>query len=325
MASHSAFEEDEDTQQLSSPVDVSTTESAQTGTLLVGIPTYNEEIAIGSVVSQAQQYADQVIVVDDGSTDKTVPIARNLGATVIEHDENKGKGGAIRTLMNYAAGVDGINGLIVLDGDGQHIPEDIPNVAGPVLTGECDISIGSRYVEQEETETPIHRRFGQRVLDYLTMGSSGENLSDTQSGFRALSPKAISELNLRTDGMGVESEMISEAADRKLDIEEVSIDVRYDGVDGQTFNPFTHGLSVAAFVTQLIRDRHPLLFFGVPALALLAGGGGLLLHTAFLYQSTAAFHQWRALVSGFLLLTGVVCLFSALVLSQVKNMISQDK
>ncbi|GAB3411252.1 glycosyltransferase family 2 protein [Haloparvum alkalitolerans] len=292
-------------------------------TIVAGIPTYNEEIAIGSVVSEAQQYADEVVVVDDGSTDNTVRIAQNVGATVIKHEENKGKGGAIRTLMKYTTNIDGVDSLVILDGDGQHLPEDIPDVVEPVLEGDCDISIGSRYVEQEETETPLHRRFGQRVLDTLTLGSSGENLSDTQSGFRAFSPEAASSLNLQTDGMGVESEMISEAANRELKIDEVPIDVRYDGIDGQTFNPLAHGLSVAVFVTQLIRDRHPLLFFGVPALLLLGVGGALLLQTAYLYQTTAAFHQWRALISGFLVLTGIVCLFSALVLSQVKNMVSR--
>ncbi|TKX72469.1 glycosyltransferase family 2 protein [Halorubrum sp. GN11GM_10-3_MGM] len=297
-------------------------ESVESAKIVVGIPTYNEEIAIGSVVTEAQRYADEVVVADDGSTDNTVQIARNVGATVIEHEENKGKGSAIRTLMQYTTDVNGVDSLVVLDGDGQHLPEDIPKVVEPVLTEECDISIGSRYVETDETETPLHRRFGQRVLDYLTMGSSGENLSDTQSGFRAFSPEAVSRLNLRTDGMGVESEMISEATDRELDIDEVPIDVRYEEVDGQTFNPFVHGLNVAAFVTKLIRDRHPLLFFGVPALVLLGVGGGLLLHTAFLYQTTAAFHQWRALISGFLVLTGVVSLFSALVLSQVRNMVA---
>jgi len=294
---------------------------AVSDTVVAGIPTYNEEIAIGSVISGAQQYADEVVVVDDGSTDNTVQIARSVGATVIEHEENKGKGGAIRTLLQYTTNTD-VDSLVVLDGDGQHLPEDIPDVTEPVLEGDCDISIGSRYVDQEETETPLHRRFGQRVLDYLTLGSSGENLSDTQSGFRAFSSEAASRLTLRTDVMGVESEMISEAVDRELDIEEVPIDVRYEGVDGQTHNPLKHGLSVATFVTKLIRDRHPLLFFGVPAVVLLGLGGGLLLHTAYLYQTTAAFHQWRALISGFSVLTGVLCIFSGLVLSQVRNMVT---
>lgn len=286
----------------------------------MGIPTYNEEIAIGSVVVAAQQYAKEVIVVDDGSCDNTVEIAESAGATVLEHEENVGKGGAMRTLLEHVD-EDDLDGLVILDGDGQHIPEDIPDVADPVVNGDTDVAIGSRYIAEEETETPLHRRFGQRVLDVLTLGSSGANLTDTQSGFRTLSPDAISRLNIRTDGMGVESEMISDAVDHELDITEVPIDVRYDGVDGQTHNPLRHGLSVAVFVLQLIRDRHPLLFFGVPALAMLGFGGGLLLHTAYLYQTTGAIHQWRALISGFSVILGVLCLFSGLVLSQVRNII----
>ncbi len=105
---------------------------AEFDTLIVGIPTYNEEIAIGSIVVESQQYADEVIVVDDGSSDNTVRIARNAGATVIEHEENKGKGGALQTLLGSVDDRD-IDGLVLIDGDGQHIPEDIPEVARPVL------------------------------------------------------------------------------------------------------------------------------------------------------------------------------------------------
>ncbi len=291
--------------------------------VVVGIPTYNEEVAIGTVVVQAQRYADEVVVVDDGSSDDTVQIALDAGATVIEHEVNRGKGGAIRTLMQHVRNGDDVDALVVLDGDGQHLPVDIPDVVDPVLEGECEVSIGSRYVEQEQTETPLHRRFGQRVLDYLTLSSSGENLSDTQSGFRGLSPDAVSRLNLRTDGMGVESEMINEAVDHDLEIEEVSIDVRYEGVDGQTHNPFKHGLSVAVFILQLIRDRHPLLFFGVPGAIGLVAGGLIAFHSAWRYQTTGVFHQWRILLSGFAILVGVLGLFGGLILSQMRNMIAK--
>jgi len=322
MAQHQS-QETENATEFSSPVGVSTTSGTETDTVTVGIPTYNEEIAIGSVVVQARRYADEVVVVDDGSSDETVSIATEAGATVIEHEVNRGKGGAIRTLMQHVRDQDDVDALVVLDGDGQHLPEDIPDVVDPVLEEECDVSIGSRYVEQEQTETPLHRRFGQRVLDYLTLGSSGENLSDTQSGFRALSPEAVSHLNLRTDGMGVESEMINEAVDHDLEIEEVPIDVRYEGVDGQTHNPFKHGLSVAVFILQLIRDRHPLLFFGVPGAVGLIAGGIVALHTAWLYQTTGAFHQWRILLSGFAILVGILGVFGGLVLSQMRNMITK--
>ena len=305
----------------SNPVSDGTTRAFQTEKrIVVGIPTYNEEVAIGSVVLNSQQYADEVIVVDDGSSDQTAEIAAQAGATVIKHPENKGKGGAIKTLLSHAQNRD-LDALVLLDGDGQHVPRDIPDVADPVLQEECDLTIGSRYLGEEKTETPLHRRFGQRVLDYLTLGSSGQNLTDTQSGFRAFSPDALATLNIRTDGMGVESEMIGEASENNLDIKEVPIDVRYDEIDGQTYSPMQHGLTVAVFITQLIRDRHPMLFFGMPALFMLIAGGGVMTHSAWLYQTTGTFHQWRVIISGFTILVGTICLFCGLVLSQVQTMI----
>ena len=288
--------------------------------IVVGIPTYNEEVAIGSVVLNSQQYADEVIVVDDGSSDQTVEIAAQAGATVIRHKENTGKGGAIRTLLSHMQARE-LDALVLLDGDGQHVPADIPDVVEPVLKGDCDMTIGSRYKEGEATETPLHRRFGQRVLDYLTLGSSGQNLTDTQSGFRAFSPEAVSTLHIQTDGMGVESEIIGQVADEGLDIKEVPIDVRYDGINGQTYSPVQHGLTVVAFLTQLIRDRHPLLFFGLPALFMLMVGGAVMMHSAYLYQTSGAFYQWRIIISGFTILLGTLSLFCGLVLSQVQNMI----
>ncbi|QLD88779.1 glycosyltransferase family 2 protein [Natronomonas salina] len=305
----------------SNPASVDTSREFQTDDrIIVGIPTYNEEVAIGSVVLNSQQYADEVIVVDDGSTDQTVEIATQAGATVIKHPENKGKGGAIKTLLSHAQNRD-LDALVLLDGDGQHVPRDIPDVVEPILQKECDFTIGSRYLDEETTETPLHRRIGQRVLDYLTLGSSGQNLTDTQSGFRAFSPGAVAKMNLRTDGMGVESEMIGEATANNLDIKEVPIDVRYDNIDGQTYSSMQHGLTVAAFITQLIRDRHPMLFFGVPALLMLIAGGGVMTHSAWLYQATGQFHQWRVIISGFTILVGTICLFCGLVLSQVQHMI----
>ncbi|SDY74966.1 glycosyltransferase family 2 protein [Halopenitus persicus] len=293
----------------------------QESSTVVGIPAYNEAVGIGSTILAAQEYADEVVVVDDGSTDQTAAIAETAGATVITHDDNQGKGKAVQRLFAHARQMN-YDVLVLLDGDGQHLPEDIPSVVKPIVEDECDIAIGSRYLEQEETETPLHRRFGQRVLDLLTFGSSGTNVTDSQSGFRALSPEAVSNLQIRAEGMGVESEMISSGVENDLEISEVPIDVRYEEVDGQTHNPFRHGLQVAIFLTQLIRDRHPLLFFGVPALFLLTVGAGVMTHSAYLYQTTGAFHQWRILLSGTAIMTGILSLFCGLVLSQIDNMIN---
>ena len=295
-------------------------ESPDSDRILVGIPAYNEEIGIGSTILAAQQYSDTVVVVDDGSTDNTVSVAAQTEANVIEHNENVGKGGAVQTIFEYAYGHD-FDALVLLDADGQHVPEEIPDVAQPVLDDDVDMTIGSRYVEADQTETPLYRRFGQQVLDVLTTGSTNSELTDTQSGFRAFSPEAVDELTLSTDGIGVESEMISEAAEKGLELDEVPIDVRYEGVDGQTYNPLQHGLTVVMFVLQLIRDRHPLLFFGVPGILLLLGGSGLGLQSAYLYQTTGAFHQWRVISGGFGILLGTLCVFCALMLSQIRNMV----
>lgn len=296
-------------------------ENSQSSHVLVGIPAYNEAIGIGSMVHSVREFADSVLVVDDGSSDATADIAEAAGAEVIEHETNRGKGAAIRTILSEAA-TQQIDALVLIDGDGQHIAEDIPSVVTPVIENETDVAIGSRYLECEADETPLYRRFGQKTLDFLTVGSSGIALTDTQSGFRALSPRAIEELTIRTDGIGVESEMIDQATSTGLNVEEVPIDVRYEGVDGQTYNPLQHGLSVVIFLLQLIRDKHPLMFFGLPGIIALVFGGGLAVNAALLYQSTGAFHQWRITISGFLILVGIMSLFSGLVLNQVSNMIA---
>ena len=291
--------------------------------VIVGVPAYNEEIGIGSVVLATQQYADRVVVVDDGSSDETARIARQAGAEVVEHETNYGKGRAVRTMFEYLQSEE-FDAFVMIDGDGQHTAEDLPEVTEPVLAGDADIVIGSRYLEfDDEDETPRYRRFGQQVLDRLTGRASGADLTDTQSGFRAFTPDAVTSLELRSDGMTVESEMIDSAVREELTIEERPISVRYDGIDGQTLNPMHHGLSVTLFVLKMIRDRHPLAFFGLPGLVLLLAGTGVGLHSAIVYQSTGVFHSWRVLVAGLVTIIGVLGVFCGLILNRISNMISE--
>jgi hypothetical protein len=239
---------------------------------LIGIPAYNESVGIGSTVLAAQAFADEVVVIDDGSDDDTAAIIAETEATLLEHDTNEGKGQALRTFFEYARD-SAHESFVVLDGDGQHYPDDIPAVVEPIEDGAADLVVGSRYLEgSADDETPFHRRVGQQVLDYLTFGTSGTKLTDTQSGFRAFSGEAIETLSIETNGMGVESEMIAAAQDSTLTITERPIDVRYEGVDGQTLNPVQHGVGVAAFLVGSIRKRQPLLFYGMPG-AVLVGLG----------------------------------------------------
>jgi len=297
-------------------------EDQQLSNVIVGIPAYNEEVGIGSIVLSVQQLTENVLVVDDGSSDATAEIAREAGAKVICHETNRGKGAAIQTILAEAQSSE-FEALVLIDGDGQHLAEDIPSVAKPVLSEDADIVIGSRYLEDDEDETPLYRRFGQRTLDWLTAGSSGTSLTDSQSGFRALTPETVETLTIRTDGIGVESEMIDQATDNGFDIEEVPIDVKYEGIEGQTYNPLRHGLTVVVFLLRLIRDRHPLMFFGLPGLLVLGAGSLISTNAALLYHSSGAFHQWQILIGIFMILLGMMSLFSGLILNQVANMVEK--
>ena len=226
--------------------------------VVVGIPAYNEENGIGSIVLGVERYADDVVVVDDGSTDRTPAILEQADVTVLQHERNRGKGAAIRTLLAHARDVD-CDALVLLDADGQHDPADVPRLAEPVVTDDADVVVGSRYLAREESgdETPVYRRLGQVVLDYCTARVTGSDLTDTQSGYRALSPTALERLSLTTDGMGVESEMIDSATSEGLTIVERAIRARYDDLEGQTYNPIAHGLAVLAFLVRLATRRGP--------------------------------------------------------------------
>ncbi len=149
------------------------------------IPAFNEEVAIGSVVLLSREHVDEVLVVDDGSTDRTASVAEMAGARVLRHHKNLGKGAALKTGFQ-ATDADVI---VTLDADGQHDPAEIPKLMEPIIRGEADIVNGSRYLHGTDENTPRYRRVGQKILDTATNISTGLEITDTQSGFRAFSSR----------------------------------------------------------------------------------------------------------------------------------------
>lgn len=226
--------------------------------ILVAMPAYNEEKYIGSLVTKAREYADEVLIVDDGSTDGTPEVARLAGATVIQHKKNKGYGAAVQSILAEAKRISP-DILVLLDADSQHNPGEIPRLVEPISQG-FDLVIGSRKLLRDNI--PLYRRIGQGVISYFCYILSGEKLSDSESGFRVFSRKAVGMLELREDGMSVSAETIAKAAEKGLKITEIPISITYTR-DGSTLNPVRHGFGVLSRIIAMILERRPLLFFGL--------------------------------------------------------------
>src|SRR2546430_2419154 len=156
--------------------------------ILVAIPAFNEGPTIGSVVLKARQFASEVVVIDDGSGDDTAETAALAGAHVIRHARNLGKGAAIRSGWLYAR-ERRLDALVLLDGDHQHDPNDIPRLLEPILTGKADVVLGVRW--GKTSSMPVYRRVGKRMLDYATAAIvKNAAVTDSQCGFRGFSERA---------------------------------------------------------------------------------------------------------------------------------------
>jgi glycosyltransferase involved in cell wall biosynthesis len=278
--------------------------------ILAGIAAYNEARYIGSIVLQARRYVNEVIVVDDGSTDNTAEVASLAGAIVIVHSENRGKGAAIQGILAEAKRKNP-DVLVLLDADAQHDPKEIPVLAKPISEG-FDLVIGSR--EAQKDRTPRYRRIGQKVIFRSSRLASQANVSDTESGFRALSPKAIKKLDLKAKGFGIESEMITSAADKNLKITEVPISNIYTK-DGSTLHPVRHGIDVLSRIIVMISQRRPLFFFGLAGGILLLIGLIIGIRVINVAATTGELAIGSTILTTMFIIAGILTIFTGIILN----------
>lgn len=291
---------------------------------LVLIPCFNEEATIGSIVLKARRYVDTVLVVDDGSSDSTADIAKDAGAVVLSHKENKGKSAVIKTGFKYAI-ANGYEFVVTMDGDGQHNPDEIPSILAEIQNNGHDVVLGMRA--GAGTEMPGWRKIGKRVLDYTTSFGNGGYVTDSQCGFRAFNKKAVQGLvtRLNGDAFCLESESLIKAHDLGLKIGNTRVMCKYDGLDTSTKNPASHGFSVLNYVIWLVAERRPLLFIGLPGFALVVLGLFMGILTLQTYNQTHVFLISYAILVSILLIVGFLAMFMGLVLNVLPNIIKRSR
>ena len=286
---------------------------------LVCIPAFNEEGAIGKLVRKTLSYVDSVVVCDDGSSDNTAKEAENSGAHVIVHNENRGKGSALKSLFEHARH-SSADIIVTIDGDGQFLPEEIKKLTKPIIEKTSDIVVGYRF--DNDTEMPSYRKIGNKILDHATNIATSIPIRDTQSGFRAYSKNAIELIEFSNDGFTADSEILIDASKHGLRISEEKITVIYDtGRRTSTKNPILHGSSVLGSLIEMILVKHPLKYLGIPGLIVIFCGVLLSSYTISVFNQTALLPIPFALVSIGLLLLGFLLLMTSGILFAINRSI----
>jgi len=285
--------------------------------ILVCIPAFNEEHVIDKVIKNCQKYADQVVVCDDGSDDKTSEVADAAGANVIKHDRNFGKGEALQSLFKFARHSN-FETVVTIDGDGQFLPEEIPKLVKRIESGESDIVIGYRFDDSEEM--PNYRKFGNKMLDKMTNMVAELSVRDTQSGFRAYSKNIINLLDFKKKGFGADAEILVSAAKNGARISEEKVTVLYNtGSETSTKNPISHSGEVITSLLEIIAIRSPLKFIGVPGIVLLVFGIYFAIDVALTYNEIGYFSVPFTLIGVSCLIVGLILFLSSLLLHSVSK------
>lgn len=211
--------------------------------LLAVIPALNAERTIGDVVRKTREQIHDVVVIDDGCSDRTADVARAEGATVLRHDVNRGKGASLKSGFAYGR-EHAYDAVITLDADGQHLPSEIPKILNAWQESGADLVIGGR-AHLFDHMLP-RRRMANRFSAWAIAKAAGTRVSDSQSGFRLYTARLLREIKLRSDGFDMESEVIIRAGVRKMRIVVTPVDLGFiDGLSTSHYRPLGDTLRIA--------------------------------------------------------------------------------
>jgi glycosyltransferase involved in cell wall biosynthesis len=212
---------------------------------IIIIPSYNEEKAIESVVKESLNYSD-VLVIDDGSSDLTSELAKNAGAQIIKHEENRGKGAAIKTGLKYAID-NGYNAMVLLDGDGQHDPRFIPSLINEIKY--AHMVICSRFMQGPPQGMAIQRKLSNHLTTSILRFITGYPITDSQCGFRIISEHAaLFFLDLPQNGYEYESEILYQSSLNNFQVKEMPIPSSYKGEKS-----YITGIKILKYIIYILK------------------------------------------------------------------------
>jgi len=214
-------------------------------TISVVIPAYNEEKNIGDMLFRTNATLEtigvpyEIIVIDDGSTDKTKLMATRYKATVLSNGRNRGKGYALKKGIRNANG----SILITMDADGSHQPEDIPKLLTPLLNG-ADIVLGSRFIGKQQYSTKKLHIFGNKIFNLLIALLTGRRVTDSQTGFRVYKKKVIEDIEIASDGYEVDTELTLKTLKNGYRVHEEPITSERRKNGSSYLNPLRDGVKI---------------------------------------------------------------------------------
>jgi len=288
----------------------------------IGIPAYNEEKNIAVIITKLKKIADTIIVCNDGSNDSTAEIAENMGAIVINHEKNLGYGAAIKSIFQKSKEISS-DILVTFDADGQHRIEDVKKVVEPIQSGDVDLVIGSRFLDNTKEKIPEYRKIGIKIITKITNSTLKEKITDSQSGFRAYSKNLISKLNISDIGMGISTEILIKASSLNFKIAEVPIVINYDG-DTSTHNPVSHGTSVLFSTIKYTSIEHPLKFYGIPSLIFFIVGLSFTFLSVQYYAEIGKINANITIIAAGTTLIAVVLLITAILLYSLVSVVRES-
>ena len=210
------------------------------------IPSYNVAGAIGPIIEDIRAQGLTVYVIDDGSTDGTASVADAAGAVVIKHAKNQGKGAALRDGFNEVLKKD-FTGILVMDGDGQHEAAAINDFIKKMKDTGADIVIGNRMLNTYSM--PLVRKITNRFMSYVLSKMCGQDLADTQCGFRLIKRNVLEGIMLESSNYEIESELLLKAAKKGFKIKSIPVNTVYKG-ESSKINPL---VDTIRFIMFLIR------------------------------------------------------------------------